>query len=131
MSFEDWKKEFYPIHAEELKDKSWLECTQHSLQKWKGVLPENLEKYNLVFKESFLVSKTNQFLMAFNSTTCSLCIKAEAEKYTISKCKNCAMLHELEYSCDYKQLYFKATSNPQLLVDTLQQLVDKLEKKDN
>ena len=46
MSFESWKEEFYPMPAEEVRPERALE---HSLQKWKGLRPENLKKHGVVY----------------------------------------------------------------------------------
>lgn len=44
MSLKTWKKEFYPIDADETTKK---EAAAHSLRKWKGLTRENLRKHGL------------------------------------------------------------------------------------
>lgn len=44
MSLKTWKKEFYPIDADETTKK---EAAAHSLRKWKGLTKENLRKHGL------------------------------------------------------------------------------------
>jgi len=46
MSIETWKAEFYPTPAEEAIG-SEEEALRHSLHKWQGGTPENLEKHGL------------------------------------------------------------------------------------
>jgi hypothetical protein len=44
MSLETWKAEFYPIKARETHRSDAID---HSLQKWLGLLPENLAKHHV------------------------------------------------------------------------------------
>ena len=44
MSLKTWKKEFYPQSAKRTKQS---EAVEHSLHKWRGILPANLKKHGL------------------------------------------------------------------------------------
>lgn len=44
MSLETWKEEFYKIPAEECIKEQALD---HSITKWEGLRPENLQKHGL------------------------------------------------------------------------------------
>lgn len=80
MSAEDWIKEFYPINADEVKEADALD---HSIQKWKGLLPENLAKHGLTDAPIFI-----------DDTTCALCalymdldLDNECEKCPLSQAR--------------------------------------------
>ena len=48
MSFSTWKKEFYPVKAKTIAKKgSEVDIVQHSLTKWIGLRPENLDKHEM------------------------------------------------------------------------------------
>lgn len=36
MSLKTWVKEFYPVEASAMADKSDVKCIEHSLRKWEG-----------------------------------------------------------------------------------------------
>ncbi len=59
MSVETWLAEFYPQKAFEV---SIEEALDHSLQKWRGALPENLTKHQLA-----------EVPIPYSSATCALC----------------------------------------------------------
>lgn len=73
MSVKTWKKEFYPTEASEAAKQGELAAINHSLQKWQGLLPENLAKHNvkIVGKEVIGIASTG--VMVFDSSTCALC----------------------------------------------------------
>lgn len=65
MSIETWKAEFYPKPADETTRE---EAADHSLQKWRGWLPENLERHG-VSREALAEAD-----IPYRSwTTCALC----------------------------------------------------------
>lgn len=65
MSIESWKAEFYPRPANEVPA---AEAAEHSLQKWRGYLPENLAKHGIDFTN--LASASMSFA---SQHTCALC----------------------------------------------------------
>lgn len=74
MSLQSWKKEFYPVPADEVYKKGAL---AHSLQKWMGLTKEALRKHGLRHKEvggvSAIIDKSGHRLL-IDSTSCALCL---------------------------------------------------------
>ena len=76
MSIESWKKEFYPISADEVKEKDAVEA---SLKKWRGLLPKNLEKHNVRLERrsnlTMLIDKATGevYINIIGVETCALC----------------------------------------------------------
>jgi hypothetical protein len=81
MTIETWKAEFYSQDAETFANKSDAECLTHSIKKWTGALPENLEKHGLKYKDFVLHNKKstdpNNSTFEFVDHTCALCQKYE------------------------------------------------------
>lgn len=78
MSLETWKAEFYPEDAALFytEQRSALEAVEHSLRKWRGLLPENLakhgvEKDGIGIKETRRISCKERFW--FRAENCALC----------------------------------------------------------
>ena len=69
MSFESWLEEFYPVPARECPKE---QAAAHSLKKWQGALPENLEKHDVDFWGSTLTEDDSRYI-TFDSGSCSLC----------------------------------------------------------
>lgn len=93
MSYENWRKEFYPVGARQIvgdldyqldsgkiTDKEYqLKLLDHSIQKWVGFLPENVEKYKLLVNRAMLYNNDDPeeckpTPMMLSADTCSLCI---------------------------------------------------------
>jgi len=92
MSLESWKQEFYPVEARDVLKASAIE---HSLQKWKGLRPENLQKHNL----SAFAMMDHQFV---SGASCALCTHyLEPAHQDIPRCTECP-LYKLRggYPCD-------------------------------
>lgn len=72
MSIKTWIKEFYPIRAEQTHRD---EAIDHSLQKWLGLLPENLEKHGVELFEGTVYEKDDydQDSVDIDGSSCSLC----------------------------------------------------------
>jgi hypothetical protein len=74
MSLETWKKEFYQydVYSEEAEGNPML----HSLNKWKGLLPNNLKRHSLIIKyENWDTSleDENGEVFPVDAKTCALC----------------------------------------------------------
>lgn len=69
MSLKSWRAEFYPVDATEVSTKDALE---HSIQKWKGLLPANLEKHYVIHYDNEVVDPSGDSL-DIDSTSCALC----------------------------------------------------------
>lgn len=79
MSLETWIEAFYKLRASNFsldKRKDDTDCVKHAIKKWKGALPKNTKKHNLVY-DDYMISpyrdKANGFI--FGESTCSLCKK--------------------------------------------------------
>lgn len=74
MSLESWKAEFYPIPASETTEE---QAVDHSLQKWLGLLPENLAKHDCHIEDSSVVEIGHTPCLGnhvfIDSSSCSLC----------------------------------------------------------
>lgn len=84
MSLETWKKEFYPEEAGAFwkGGRTAREAVEHSLRKWRGTLPENLARHELLceagdayFSPTLIDANLN--IMAFGGNNCALCELAE------------------------------------------------------
>lgn len=122
MSKESFLKEFYPIPASEATN-SWLEATNHSIQKWKGMLAENLEKHNQIMSDEWhiVISDNGENTLAYGNSTCALCSKAinKADSYF---CNICPLMMLFSCECgDEESAYMstKHTRNPQPMIDAL------------
>ena len=72
MSLKTWKAEFYPVTARNCPAGKELE---HSTQKWRGLLPENLSKHGCsILQGDVHDNKTGARLM-INAGSCALCRK--------------------------------------------------------
>lgn len=84
MSLETWKEEFYPVAA---KDVPLQTAIDHSIRKWEGLTPENLQRHG-IWKLSYrrIGIDDDDPLGGFfiNSGTCALC------HYFILKTSSCA-----------------------------------------
>lgn len=95
MSLITWKEEFYPIPASHYMP--WESTCQHSLQKWIGLRPENLQKHNVALRPYQLSNPRppvylvdvdieklkhdkldyNWDILEINGSSCALCLKSE------------------------------------------------------
>jgi hypothetical protein len=71
MSIETWKAEFYPIPAHETNE---ADAIDHSLQKWLGLLPENLDKHGVILDSGIVMEQGEpEDGVAIDAGSCSLC----------------------------------------------------------
>lgn len=94
MSVESWRDEFYPISARAMARRSDdpLVLTKHALQKWKGFLPENLEKHGIGPNDDLEVSA--------DVSSCALC---EAYMNIEPLCRDCPLYQLRDEKC-YKAI---------------------------
>lgn len=74
MSFKSWKKEFYTKDANEYINETDEKCLKHSILKWKGALPENVEKHQVTYKQHAIIENSTEQL-SYTGWTCALCRK--------------------------------------------------------
>lgn len=95
MSLDTWMQEFYPVRAEHAKD-----ALEHSIQKWTGMLPENLEKHEVSVRHYGpgglrVTEKGGQGF--FLRSTCALCVQHLKES---RYCDSCPLFKVRGMSCD-------------------------------
>lgn len=74
MSLETWKAEFYAMPAHDphaIADD--LAAVYHSLQKWRGLLPENLQRHGLVRRAFVLWDDEGRERFSVDANSCALC----------------------------------------------------------
>lgn len=73
MSLKSWLDEFYSVPASEVSKEDALE---HYIQKWKGLLPDNLKKHNVAYRWEEVQSRNENELgypLLIGSSSCALC----------------------------------------------------------
>lgn len=132
MSDATWEEEFYPIDASEwngnAKDSlhNQIGATKHSLQKWKGLRKENLEKHKL-----------EEAPISVSSSTCALCQLADIEDR--GDCDTCPLFrcrgdvscdNETENECHspYRAYVDVSPSDPEPMIRELECTLEMLEK---
>lgn len=124
MSVQSWKNEFYPISAlEAAQTKDRLGCIDHSLTKWRGARPENLQKHDVTFKLHTIKDlfkekeekEEEQFL--FDAVTCSLC---QYDDLFFADCRSCPIYLSTEKTCC--ESYDKSGKDPTLMIELLEEV---------
>lgn len=96
MSLTTWKKEFYPKPP--TKRMTWKSAILHSIKKWEGALPENLQKHKLEIDDCRDLRnagyregcKYDSFV--FDQDTCALCVKT-MDKNGDQICGKCPLFY--------------------------------------
>lgn len=139
MSLQTWKEEFYPVPVESLApDLPDLALVQHSLKKWEGLTPENLQKHGVKASSGYIENAAEDKLggliseiLPIDAYTCSLCDKY-IPVYEKERCDLCPLYKALgNNSCDDKGMPFKAwawESDPKPMIAGLRRAVVNLEK---
>lgn len=129
-TFNDWLKKYYPVDAETLTESTDEECIKHSILKWKGL--SVLHKYGLWIDKNYYVVTNNDSttLLEICGDTCALCCKHY--DYDNGSCGACPLAESLGINCDDTQcnddsLFKKSLVNPELMVNTLEKLLEKSE----
>lgn len=102
MSLKTWKKKFYPVPAETKMTK--LGAVEHSIQKWTGLLPSNLEKHEVCAGDGGVCDYDNDENLEINQSTCALCYKyydelGELDDNDYSRCLKCPLYKTLGFEC--------------------------------
>lgn len=133
MSLKTWKKEFCPTTAKTAAARTGaIKCIEHSLKKWEGALPENLEKHGLEYGDHLLREIDGPEIMRFDHRTCSLCVKylvgADCRKCPIVKAGNPECDAYPDNDDDWEGVpidgYRKSENNPQPMIDTLKKTLE-------
>lgn len=74
MSLKTWKAEFYPVSARFLvrTGGTMSELVEHSLHKWVGLLPENLNKHAVKVRAGCVHDSAD--VLELGSDSCALCV---------------------------------------------------------
>jgi len=116
-----WLAEFYPVPADTIDNNR--AALEHSIQKWTGLLTENLKKHNVKFLHRTVVDKQGDIICEIDISTCALCAIHYEKK---SSCDDCPLYQFLGHPCDsyesqfYPSFYDNALSNPAIMIDALQ-----------
>lgn len=98
MSLETWKAEFYPEEAHDASERGDSAAVEHSMRKWVGLSPANLEKHGMVTSKigsNIFEQKDREKVFHAHAGTCALC-----ELYARNKCKDCPLTKTRGVSCD-------------------------------
>lgn len=98
MSLQSWKDEFYPTTAEHEADAQGvtrLQLIEHSLQKWHGLLKENLDRHACVIREGRVREVGTDGHFGIDSRSCSLCAA-----YCAERCHFCPLQQTRGVVCD-------------------------------
>jgi hypothetical protein len=122
-----WKKEFYPTRADTRMSK--INAVRHSLRKWKGLLPENLDRYNITV--SFI-----NFALPVGGDSCALCQKyydTSFPKHDERRCQKCPLAQVLGQRCDSRDgenlspwQSFSFDGNPIPMIEALEKTLREL-----
>ena len=103
MSIETWKAEFYPVPADDKSLDTDVKRVEHSLRKWEGLTPGNIEKHELEFGKYPFYTRRLMSISGTGNTffiddeSCALC---EKHFDTQSKCSTCPLAIHLGDVCD-------------------------------
>ncbi len=92
MTFATWKAEFYPEDAS--APKTELEAVEHSIRKWEGLRPENLERHGVELYTDYVAGVDGALSLC--SESCALCVRvsesrAEAPNWPRVECGKCPL----------------------------------------
>ena len=124
MSIDTWKAEFYQIPATDVR---WRDAVTHSITKWKGLLPDNLAKHQVVWSGN-CISDPGDWL-SIDGDTCALCEHYQdlddCSECPISKIRNGGRCDETtESEIDPPYWHFIRTGNPLPMIKILEALVN-------
>lgn len=134
MSIESWMEEFYPITAEDIADRPDAtdeELILHSLNKWKGALPENTEKHGVVYKDHLIDDLFDgpDIGITFAVGSCSLCQRYDGNSCGASyrtESKECPIVRMRGLPCDRgsdddQNAYSGSDNNPKPMIRLLEE----------
>lgn len=122
MGLKEWKEEFYPCSAGRT---SRNEAIDHSLRKWTGLLPSNLEKHGCHAVDGCVIPehvkevpwKETWSFFSPNMNNCSLChhYYDEDTNYDdsgeyLNQCRDCPIMKVTGKACDERYEYGDETS---------------------
>lgn len=133
MGIASWKKEFYKGRVRDAA-KDDLDAINHSLLKWTGLLPENLERHGVVRGERSIQGddgRGNIKWFYINDETCALCHQVHVVDYH-SGCGDCLYHQWYTESCDANARspyeVWRLQGNPVPMIKALENVRDKVER---
>ena len=124
MSFASWIEEFYPVPADDCPREQALE---HSILKWTGLLPENLEKHGVVKRRLYIQDPSGYDWLTIDGSSCALCEYYYHTRVSCNKEENpCPIVVVTGKDCDspYEKFVLDGQATPML--DLLRQVKEAL-----
>lgn len=126
MSLTTWKKEFYPVTANECPQDG-RSALKHAILKWTGLLPENMKKHRIVKSlpgTTYIRYKNSGHRFPITGSTCALCY---------NPCICCPIVLLGNVPCGDQYCKWTATGDPKpmlkLLKTTLKTAYGRVQKK--
>ena len=121
MSLASWKEEFYPVRASNCPREQALE---HSILKWTGLLPENLEKHGVVKSSYYIETPDKAEDLLIDESSCALC---QHHYHCRSEEDPCPIVLVTGTTCDshYDRFIYRNQVTPML--DLLRQVKEALD----
>lgn len=91
MSGNTWLKEFFPVAAYYAAKGTNIEAVRHSLQKWKGLRPDAMEKHHVCIRDNDanvyanVYDQKGNLVMFMGDASCALCHK-HTGRFSCSSC---------------------------------------------
>ncbi len=116
MSLKSWMKEFYPVDASRVKGRKAR--IKHSLKKWRGALPENLDKHKVEYWGYAVFDEKRE--LVFDADTCALCEKYSQIGTAIMRtaCPRCPIVIATGSTCC--KVYDACSDNPTEMIGLLE-----------
>lgn len=122
MSLETWAAEFMPVQANEIKDKSDLECLYHARLKWLGLTKDNLDKHEVRREKRRLMDAEGTPWVLISGYSCSLCLKYSVYEGFMPNCSRCPLKR-----CAVEYATWLGCGDPQPMIKLLEKAISKLE----
>jgi hypothetical protein len=125
MTIQSWKNEFYKIPAGNCKTLS--DAITHSILKWNGLLPENLQKHNLIKCGHWLTEVPDKSdCFEIDTDSCALChnyYRRNFDEMTCSKCPiNILIGHDCDSSDNSPYFNWIIDNNPKPMIKILKKI---------
>lgn len=99
MSLDSWKKEFYPVEANKVSEENAL---AHSLQKWDGLRPKNLDRHSVTVYRAVLQDEDG-YRLTIADGSCALChqyMYEDMDPFSGGVCMACPLYKIRGIPCD-------------------------------
>jgi len=125
MSLATWKEEFYPVDAGACPRDQALE---HSILKWTGLLPENLEKHGVRKRASYIEDSEEKDWLSIDANSCALCKHYYISTYGCShEVNTCPIVRVTGTTCDKQYAKFIIGDQVTPMLDLLRQVKEALD----